>query len=704
MRVSAPGSRMLQGVALPGAGRRPAGAVEEGRGTSGSHLARIVLLVFTGYYIGAKVGLALTFLPNPISVLWPPNAILLAALLLIPPRQWWVALAAALPAHLLAELQDGIPATMVLCWFVSNVTEALIGAACIRLASAASSTFTTPRNVIVFVVAAFLGALLSSFLDSAFVTLNRWGQRDYWEVWTTRLLSNVTAAVIVVPAIATWSRGGLVSLRLTSRERMLEAAALMTILLTVTLVVFDSEIAASGPRALVYLPLPLLLWATLRFGPTGASTSFAIVAFVIIWGAGHGTGSFGTASPIENALSVQLFLIFVAPTLLCLAAAMDERRRAEESLRASDKRFHFVLEATKDSVYERDIETGALWWSRNGLEQFGYHRAASGDLFPSWTNLIHPEDREQASDPLTTALESGDPLWESEFRVRRRDGSYAHVHEQGFIVRDSAGRARQLIGTLTDVTERRDTDELGQRLAHASRLTAMGELTASIAHEINQPMSAILHNVDAAEMLLDAGRHDSVELRQILADIRSDDLRASEVIRHIRALAKKHETLFEPFEINELVFAVLRLVSPIARRRAIAVHAACAEASLIVADRIHLQQVLLNLIFNAMDAVSGLPDNRRVIHIDSSRVNAGEVLISVRDHGRGVPPERIDRIFDSFFTTKGDGMGLGLSIARSLVHAHGGRIWAENNREGGATFRVALPVQPGERRTGGAAA
>ncbi|HTS20245.1 MAG TPA: MASE1 domain-containing protein [Casimicrobiaceae bacterium] len=657
----------------------------------------LCLLVFAGYYLGAKLGLALTFVPSPVSVLWPPNAILLAALLVVPPRLWWLAVLSALPAHLLAELQGGVPVSMVLCWFVSNVSEALLGASCARWLVRGRVAFATLSSVIAFMVAAFVGVFLTSFLDSAFVKLNHFGHDDYWQVWSTRLFSNITASITLVPLIVTWACGGLAALRVEQRARVLELGAIVLGLLATTVIAFDSHVAAGLSPALTYLPLPLLLWAACRFGPVGASTAFAGVAVLVIWGAGHGLGPLSTGSPKDDVLSVQLFLMFAGPALLCLAAALEERRRAEESLRLSDKRFQLVLQATRDTVYEREIGSDRLWWSGNGLAQFGYARERHRGDFASWNELIHPEDREREREQLAAAIEDGRQLWESEFRLRRADGSYAHVHEQGFIVRDARGEPLQVVGALTDISERRAEDELAQRLAQASRLTAMGELTASIAHELNQPMSAILSNVDAAEMLLDAGEEHSPELREVLRDIRSDDLRASEVIRHIRGLANKRETDFLSLDANELIRSVERLVAPVARRRRIRLVVDLADVPPVRADRIHVQQILLNLVFNGMDAMSEYPEERRTLELGTSNAGGGKVVVSVRDRGHGIAPDCIPRIFDSFFTTKKEGMGLGLSIARKLAEAHGGEIWAENNDEGGATLRFTL-LASGEGR------
>jgi signal transduction histidine kinase len=478
------------------------------------------------------------------------------------------------------------------------------------------------------------------------------------------------------------------------RMRAVEAAVLLAGLLSVTLVVFDSNLTSSVAPALVYLPLPFLLWAALRFGPQGASAAFAIVAVLVIWGTGHGLGPLGTRLPVENAFSVQLFLIFVGPTLLCLGAALEERRLAEVSWRKSDRLFQLLLQATNDAVYERYLTTDTFRFSGHGLAPFGYAPALCPATFAAFAELIHPDDRERVLTSHLGAVEGGGGHWDAEFRLRRGDSRYTPVHEQGLVVRDAAGGApSQMIGTLTDITERRDTEELNQRLGHAARLAVMGELTASIAHEINQPMSAILSNVDAAEMLLDAGDHGSAELRQVLEDIRSDDLRASEVIRHIRTLANKREIAFVRFDLNELARAVLRLAASTARQRGVTVTARFAPVPLVYGDRIHVQQVLLNLLFNGMDAVADLAAERRRVEVATAVAERGEVEVRIRDWGHGIPQGQCERIFDSFFTTKEHGMGLGLSIARTLVEANGGRIGVENHPDGGALFRFTLKVE-----------
>jgi len=245
---------------------------------------------------------------------------------------------------------------------------------------------------------------------------------------------------------------------------------------------------------------------------------------------------------------------------------------------------------------------------------------------------------------------------------------------------------------LQRVRRRRAEVELQQKrsdLAHAAALSLAGQLTASVSHEINQPLGAILANADAAELLLKAGR--VAELPEVLADIRRDDLRASEVIVRMKRLLQKHEVERRPCDLDEIAGEVMRLVRLEAQRRHVELVASL-HGSTVRGDRVHLQQVLLNLIMNGMDAVADCASERRRVSVSTARAE-GEVEVLVTDAGGGIAEDKLAKVFESFFSTKAHGMGLGLSIARSIVEAHGGRIWARNNRGApGATFGFALPA------------
>lgn len=238
----------------------------------------------------------------------------------------------------------------------------------------------------------------------------------------------------------------------------------------------------------------------------------------------------------------------------------------------------------------------------------------------------------------------------------------------------------------------RDAERLQAEMTHAARLALAGEITASIAHEVTQPLSAILSNVETAQLLLTQQSGNSA-INDILSDIKRDDLRANEIVRHLRTLLRKRELCFEPTDLNSLVANALTLVRTDATRRSIVLRTELAsELPPVSADPVHSQQVLLNLLLNAMDAMASTPPTRRRLEVKTRVFNHASIEIAVMDSGRGMTTEELARAFESFFTTKAGGMGLGLSIARTIVRAHGGKIWAESRQNDGTTFHVTFPV------------
>ena len=232
-----------------------------------------------------------------------------------------------------------------------------------------------------------------------------------------------------------------------------------------------------------------------------------------------------------------------------------------------------------------------------------------------------------------------------------------------------------------------------KQLIHLSRVAMLGELSGSIAHELNQPLAAILSNAQAAQRFLAQDKASLCEVRQILKDIVDEDKRAGELIRRLRILFKKGEIELQPLDANELVLDVLRLMrSDLINRRITASSELAPQLPEVRGDRVQLQQVLLNLLINAADST---PEGASEVHplvVRTTRIGSGEVCISVTDQGRGIPPADLQQVFEPFMTTKTHGMGLGLTVCRTIMHAHRGRIWAENNAGPGATFHFSLPT------------
>jgi C4-dicarboxylate-specific signal transduction histidine kinase len=254
-----------------------------------------------------------------------------------------------------------------------------------------------------------------------------------------------------------------------------------------------------------------------------------------------------------------------------------------------------------------------------------------------------------------------------------------------------------LCGKLMLEHRRRQQAEMQARhhlatMVHMERLAAMGQLTASLAHELHQPLGAILRNSEAAKMLLESGRPVNDELKEIVEDIRKDDQRAAEIIRRIRRLLRKREVHNEPVDLNDLVRETVDFVGPAAMFKSVRLETELkASPSIVTGDRVHLQQVLLNLVLNGLDAMADTPTSERRLHVTTSTRN-GEIAVAVRDKGAGIASSAMADIFEPFVTTKAEGMGMGLSIARSIIEAHRGRIHAENNFDKGATVRFTIPT------------
>jgi signal transduction histidine kinase len=299
----------------------------------------IALLVAISYYAGSQIGFLLTPAHSPIAIFWPPNAILLAAFLLTPLRIWWVLLLAVLPVHLLIQLSAGIPLLSSLGWFVGNTGEALMGAACIHYFKKERPLFESVQGIVVFLAfGVLLATLVTSFVDAASTVLTGLGS-NYWTMWTLRLTSNIVANLVIVPVIVIIGVKGISLFRSVNRARYFEAGVLAVGILVVSLLVFSRENGTGSIPVFIYAPLPLLLWAALRFGAGGLSASMLVVALISAWNAMHGRGLFGNLPVADHVLSLHILLTAFALPLMLTAALIAERRRSDETLRGTRVRF-----------------------------------------------------------------------------------------------------------------------------------------------------------------------------------------------------------------------------------------------------------------------------------------------------------------------------------------------------------------------------
>jgi len=318
-----------------------------------------------------------------------------------------------------------------------------------------------------------------------------------------------------------------------------------------------------------------------------------------------------------------------------------------------------------------------------------------------WQAAIHPEDVGWLSDQRRITMASGKPF-ELEARMRRYDGQYRWFINRADPLLDEQGKIVKWYGTNTDIDDRKRAEEALRKsqaeLAHVSRLTTMGELTASIAHEVNQPLTAVVNNANASISLLPESTPNLEEVREALAEIIDDANRASDVITRVRQLAKRAPFEKSVLDLRDVVQDVLALARYESATRHITIRTDLSQdLPSVSGDRVQLRQVLLNLVMNGMDAMSQVEEAKRVLIIGGRggiQDGVSRALVSVQDSGSGFKPEEMDRLFEAFYTTKPHGMGMGLAISLSIIEAHGGRLWAEPNRGPGATFLFSLPAAP----------
>jgi two-component system, LuxR family, sensor kinase FixL len=376
-----------------------------------------------------------------------------------------------------------------------------------------------------------------------------------------------------------------------------------------------------------------------------------------------------------------------------LRAEIAERKRAEEALGEKAK----LLDLTHDTVFVRDANDIITFWNRGAEELYGWTREeAVGQVSHRFMKTIFPAPLEKITAELNNT-----GRWEGELIHTRRDGTQVVVASRWALQLDERGKPIAVLETNNDITERKRAEEALHKsqaeLAHVTRVTTLGEMTASIAHEVNQPLGAVVNNASACLRWLAGQAPNLEEARQSAALIIADGHRASEIIGRIRALIKKAPPRKDWLDINETILEVIALARNEAQKNHVSLQTQLSsDLPLILADRIQLQQVTLNLIINAIEAMSGAGGSPRELRIGSTKDDSQGVRVTVRDSGPGLDPKSLDHLFTAFYTTKPQGMGMGLAISRSIIEAHGGRLWATANEGRGATFQFALPAG-GER-------
>jgi len=662
---------------------------------SGFSVHTIARILGTGacYYVATRIAWMLCFPDSKVSLFFPPHAVLISILLLVPTRHWWAFVLAAAGSHFFATQQMDWPVLYALHCEVFDAVQNVLTAAGIRMFIKSPFHLITLREAVLFVlIAVVIVPFGTAFWGAAFTLSNHFGTY-YWVEWRNLSISNGVTAIVLVPVILIGVHKLSVAGTRIAPRRIVEGCLLAAGILAVGYVAFDR--LPAGPEtspALLYAPIPLLIWAALRFGLGGISTAMLVITIQAIWGTMLGRGPFLTEAPPENALALQLFLLMAATPLMLLAVAIDDERRSKEALRVSEERMSVAVESAQLVLWDWDIAKDEVWSTDEGLKVFGFQPGEPID-HATLGGRVHPDDRAMRTAAVQRALATGG-AYESEFRIILPDGSVRWMAARGRShSRAVDGAPLRILGVSMDVTRQKQAAAEAQlqreELAHLSRVAALSTLSGSLAHELNQPLTSILSNAQAGQRFMAHDPPDMAELRAILADIVRADRRAGEIIWRLRTMLRRGEVALQPVSVNECLEELLRLTGSDLIARGVSVsNLTLGDLPPAMADRVQLQQVLLNLIVNACDAMrSNAPEDRKLTL--TTFIEQDEIRIGVLDRGVGLPDD-VETMFQPFHSTKAGGLGMGLSICRTLVTSHGGRLWAERREERGAAFYVAL--------------
>jgi PAS domain S-box-containing protein len=454
----------------------------------------------------------------------------------------------------------------------------------------------------------------------------------------------------------------------------------------------------SAPFVSLFLCAILLAAWLGGLGPGLLATGLSILAFDYFFISPVDSLAFGLQGGLRIALFTvaALFVVWVSVaqkrTAESLRRARDDLRATVAELRRSETYLAEAQRISNTGSFGWKIGTGEIFWSKETYRIMGFAetvRPTIGLLL----QRVHPDDREFVQRQLDGALQ-GEQHFDYEYRLKLPDGEIKDIHVRAHRQAYETGE-KKLVGALMDVTATKQAQEALQiaqtALAHVTRVTMLGEMTTSIAHEVNQPLGAIVTNAGASLRWLGRQPPEIEEVRAAIEQIVKDADRANEVIRRIRKFSKKVDPEMIRLDMNEVVEEAVTLLRHDALRHGVAIRLELASGLLPVrGDRIQLQQVIVNLLVNGMEAMATVRERQRVLIVRTQRHHADGVLVAIEDAGVAIKPENADRLFSAFYTTKPDGLGMGLSIVRSIIEAHGGRVWAAPNAGPGMTFQFTL--------------
>jgi PAS domain S-box-containing protein len=676
------------------------------------HLA-IIAVAFGAYFIAGKLGQATTNIRSSnLGPVWPAYGVALG-MFLIYGRSVWIGI---LSAAFLVAYSSPVSAFTAAGQAAGATLATFVGSIVLRRVAGFETSISRLRDALNLIVVGALSACISASIG--LFVLYAGGVQAYsglGSAWLIYWLGDSTGVLLITPLVLTAPQ--LVAVR--SPARIAELCTLLLLLTFTCLLVFgDLLLLPVKLHVLAFVVLPFVVWAAIRFGVSGVTLTTLVIATIATVETALGSGPFAQHTAFTNAVLLDVFFAVLSVSGVSLAAViaerqmgerererlvreqtvMEEKQRADEALRESEDKLRLILDSTAEGIYGIDLEGRCMFCNLACVRILGY-RHVNDLLGRNMHELIHNRRADGSVVPpddcrIQRALRTGHGNHADDEVFWRADGTSFPVEYWSYPQR----RGEQVVGAVVafiDVTQRKraelQTAELREELAHLSRVTVLDALAGSIAHEINQPLTAVMANAEAAIRMLAAHPLRVNEVRDALQEILSDNRRAGHVVQQLRTLLKRSTTEHEPIELNAAVADVVTLVRNNAAGRRIRIDVELeADLGPVLGSRPQVQQVVLNLVMNAFDAVQDLEPALRRVTLKTTRRDRA-AAVEVCDRGTGITDEQLARVFEPFYTTKREGLGLGLAICRAIVGAHGGTI--EGTRaDKGMIFTATFPV------------
>ena len=658
-----------------------------------------LLLFSAAFFLAYLYGMS--FHHNSSAPFWPPDAVLLCALLLTPRRKWWLYLLAPLPIRLLVAVPPDTPAWFLLAVYANDSLKAIISAALLKRLSHGTPRLTSMQELVQFFAVAVLGVpALSAFGGAA----SRLALGDsFWAAWQMWFLGDALANLLLTPTILYWSIGGASALRSAGLKRWIEGMLLTAALIQIGAAAFSGADNVLGDSpAMIYLSFPLLLWAAVRFGPRGVSSALSLIAVFAIWNMELGRGPFSWHLPGGNILSLQLFLCVISIPLLCLAVLLQERQRVGESLRETTAQLARTEAFSLVMVTKAGLDGRWLKVPPTLCELLGYTEEEL--LAGYFKDVTHPDDFEADWRQCQRLIAGEIKSFDLEKRYIHKDGRIIWVYLNCSVVTDDCGRPVHFLTYIKDITERRLAEEtikrinaeleqrISQRTAELRLKTRELETFAySVAHDLKAP----LRGIEGYSGLLLEDYLDKLDKdgRAFLYGIHTSTARMNQLIDDLLAysMIERREVTAEAIELRSFMETIVGERKPEMEERGINLTMRF-DGGVIVADPEGLSQALRNYLDNAIKFTSDAPEPRIEIGAEE---NEKKWRLWVSDNGVGFDMLYHDRIFEIFHRLHRmedyPGTGVGLALVRKAMDRMGGRAWGESVVGQGATFYLEIP-------------